>query len=149
MRPGFRYRQQHACCHFSEVDRADGLSSLPYASQSFLPLSHENAAGETHDGLAFDSVIDPERNTLWPFKGTRQSLVCLLALRNPLGTQPQRDVGWRHRLPYYPYQVIPLSVQVRLAPELGRAGFQRVFTALHYLRYKLLSMKVWMRRRSG
>jgi hypothetical protein len=33
-------------------------------AQTFLPLRHENAAGETQDGLSLDSVINPEKYTL-------------------------------------------------------------------------------------
>jgi hypothetical protein len=54
---------------------------------------------------------------------TRRSLVCLLTLRCCLGTQPQRDVGGLHRVPYYPYKVAAQSIEVCLVSELGREGF--------------------------
>jgi hypothetical protein len=33
-------------------------------------------------------------------------------------------VGWLHRLPYHPYQIIAKCVQVCLVAQLGREGFQ-------------------------
>src|SRR5215208_7277128 len=43
-------------------------------------------------------------------------LVCLLTLRGRLGTQPQRDVGRLHCLPYHGYQFVVQRLQVRLLP---------------------------------
>jgi hypothetical protein len=39
-------------------------------------------------------------------------LARLLALWSRLGTQPQREVGWLHRLPYHPYQIISQGFEV-------------------------------------
>jgi hypothetical protein len=33
-------------------------------------------------------------------------LLWLLAVPRLIRMQPQRDVGWLHRLPYHPYQVV-------------------------------------------
>jgi hypothetical protein len=33
-------------------------------------------------------------------------------------------MGWLHRLPYHPYQVIAQGIQVCLVAQLGREGFQ-------------------------
>jgi len=38
-------------------------------------------------------------------------------------TQPQRDVGWLHRLPYYPRQFAVQRLQVRLLAQPGGEGF--------------------------
>ena len=40
-----------------------------------------------------------------------------------VGTQPQRDVGWLHRLPHDPYEVAAQGVEIRLFTQLGREGF--------------------------
>src|SRR5215208_2617752 len=48
----------------------------------------------------------------------------LLAIWGRLGTQPQGDVGWLHRLPHLPYQVVAQGVQVCLVPEPDREDFE-------------------------
>jgi hypothetical protein len=40
-----------------------------------------------------------------------------------VGTQPQRDVGWLHRLPHDSYEVTAQGVEVRLVTQLGGEGF--------------------------
>src|SRR5215218_794015 len=49
-------------------------------------------------------------------------LVRLLALRGPVGAQPQRDVGRLHGLSHHRNQIVAQSVEVRLVPELSREG---------------------------
>jgi hypothetical protein len=39
-----------------------------------------------------------------PHRRKLQWLVCLFTLRRSLGTQPQRDVFWLHRLPNHTHQ---------------------------------------------
>src|SRR5215203_4331237 len=51
-------------------------------------------------------------------------LACLLALPGCIRAQPQRDVGWLHRLPYHPYQIVAQCLKVCFVPELGRECFQ-------------------------
>src|SRR5215210_3474091 len=51
------------------------------------------------------------------------SLLRLLAVSRRIGAQPQRHVGWLHRLPYHPYQVVAQGIQVRLISELGGECF--------------------------
>jgi hypothetical protein len=41
-------------------------------------------------------------------------------------TQPQRDVGRLHRLPYHPYQAVVQRHQVCLVPQSGGETFQRL-----------------------
>src|ERR671910_3397985 len=41
-----------------------------------------------------------------------------------LGSQPQGDVGWLHRLPYHTHQVVVEGFQVRLVTQCGGEGFQ-------------------------
>ena len=55
---------------------------------------------------------------------TKRLLVCPPAFGGRVGTQPQRDVGGLHRLPYHPYQVVAQCLQVGLVPQLGGEGFQ-------------------------
>jgi hypothetical protein len=50
----------------------------------------------------------------------------LLVLRGRLGTQPQGDVGWLHRLPYRPHEVAAQCLHVRFVAQLGREPFQRL-----------------------
>ena len=45
-------------------------------------------------------------------------LVCPLALRGPIRTQPQRDVLRLHCVPYHTHQVVAKGIQIRLVPEL-------------------------------
>jgi hypothetical protein len=66
----------------------------------------------------------PLKDTPWPSAGTRGWLVSLLSLRSSLGAQPQRDVGWLHRLPYHSHKFGVKRIEVRLVPEFGREGFQ-------------------------
>src|SRR5215212_2292369 len=40
-----------------------------------------------------------------------------------IGTPPQRDVGWMHRLPYHTHQVVIEGFQVRLVTQCGGEGF--------------------------
>jgi hypothetical protein len=51
-------------------------------------------------------------------------LVCLFALRACVGEQPQRDVGWLHRLPYHSHQIVAEGLQVCFMAQLSREGFQ-------------------------
>jgi hypothetical protein len=44
-------------------------------------------------------------------------LVFLGALRSRPWAQPQRDMGWLHRLPYHHFQFVVQGVQVRLVPQ--------------------------------
>jgi Transposase domain (DUF772) len=46
-------------------------------------------------------------------------------LRWRIGAQPQRNVGWLHRLPYHAYQIIAHGIQVRLIPFANHLGQRR------------------------
>jgi hypothetical protein len=50
-------------------------------------------------------------------------LRCLLLLRGRIGAQPQRDVGWLHRLPHHAHQVVVQRLKVRLVSEFDGEGF--------------------------
>jgi hypothetical protein len=56
----------------------------------------------------------------------RSLLVYDLALRGCARTQPQRDVGRLHGLPYHPYQVGVQRLQVCLIPQSGGELFERL-----------------------
>jgi hypothetical protein len=49
-----------------------------------------------------------------------RQLLCLLALRSRLGTQPQRDVRGLHRFPHHSHQVVPEGGLLREAEVLPR-----------------------------
>jgi hypothetical protein len=69
-----------------------------------------------------------------PARGDRRELVCtqqdralpnlLLAIRGPVGTQPERDVGRLHRLPYHTSKIVVQRLQVCLVAKPGGEGFQ-------------------------
>jgi hypothetical protein len=52
------------------------------------------------------------------------ALIYLLNHLSRLGSQPQRDVGWLHCLPYHLYQVVAQRLQVGFLAQLGREGFE-------------------------
>jgi hypothetical protein len=56
----------------------------------------------------------------------RWVLVYDLALRDFARTQPQRDMGRLHSLPYHPYQFAVQRLQVCLIPQSGRETFERL-----------------------
>jgi hypothetical protein len=63
-----------------------------------------------------------------PKGGTKRwsKLNLLLPFASPrgwVGTQPQRDVGWLHRLPHDSYEVTAQGVEVGIVTQLGREGF--------------------------
>src|ERR671921_2476341 len=53
---------------------------------------------------------EPLRTLLVRTRMNKAELVCLLALQRYIGTQPQRDVGRLHRLPYHPNQIVTQGV---------------------------------------
>src|ERR671911_1823886 len=55
---------------------------------------------------------------------TRRGLAVCLLFRARLRTQPQRDAGWLHRLPYHPYQVVAQGVEVCFIAQLRRESFK-------------------------
>src|SRR5918995_6293275 len=55
---------------------------------------------------------------------TRRGLAVCLLFRARLRTQPQRDVGWLHRLPYHPYQGVAQGGEICFVAQLDREGFQ-------------------------
>src|SRR5215210_4374200 len=59
---------------------------------------------------AYTSSPNPSVGSLWRF----------VLLHSCVRTQPQRDVGWLHRLPYHPHQIVAQGLKIRLVPELGR-----------------------------
>jgi hypothetical protein len=80
----------------------------------------------THLRPLLDSRIGSGRYSLPRLERKCRSLVCLLTLRSRLRSQPQRDVGGLHRLPYHTYQIIAECVEVRLIPQLDRECFERL-----------------------
>src|SRR5215210_6328655 len=51
----------------------------------------------------------------------------LASLWSGIRPQPQRDVGWLHRPPHDPDEVVAQGVEVRLVSELGREALQRLY----------------------
>ena len=49
-------------------------------------------------------------------------LVCLFTPRSRIGAQPQGDVGWLHRLPYHPYEVVVQRLLAGLAGVRSASG---------------------------
>jgi hypothetical protein len=47
-----------------------------------------------------------------PCSGFQRSAKRVVLLRGRVGSQPQRDVGWLHRVSYHAYQVFAQGVQV-------------------------------------
>src|SRR5215217_8085072 len=70
-------------------------------------------------------IASPEAFHLDAYVAIAQ-LSCLPVFRGPLGTQPHRDVGWLHRLPYHLYQVVVQCLQVRFVAQLRREPFERL-----------------------
>src|SRR5215217_8808178 len=76
-------------------------------------------------------------------------LDCLLALPGRIGTQPQRDVGWLHSLPYTTPTRSSLKAFRSVSSRNWAEKASRVFLASYLLRKKRRSMKDWMRRLRG
>ena len=56
--------------------------------------------------------------------GKFRRLICLLTLLSSLRSQPQRNVGWLHRVPYHTYQIVAQGLKVCSASQRDREGFQ-------------------------
>src|SRR5215210_3109747 len=133
--------------HRAEAELADRNTSASEWSKFHKcssQLSIAGAALSLDEASPFRELRKAEvRRILLPRTRVNKALlVCPLALRGPIGTQPQRDMFRLHRVPYHTHQVVAKGIQIRLVPELGREGFQSlsgiVLTAVEATIYERL-----------
>ena len=87
---------------------------LPPVRQDHINLGRVERVSPSQDGLPLLTIH------------ICRPLICLLALRSCIEAQPQRDVGWLHRISYHPYQVIAQRLQVSFVAQLHREPFERL-----------------------
>src|SRR5215208_8376701 len=97
------------------------VSGFLLALALYIPPGSRSASTATLTGYRLWADMPPKG---WTKRWSRLKL--LLPSASPwgwVGTQPQRDVGWLHRLPHDSYEVTAQGVEVGIVTQLGREGF--------------------------